>query len=166
MQKITDWVTRTIRGAKKPDPIFHKFLEIAEHLATCCFLNSAFAILEGLKAENIPTIPTKDQSRIHELLEIFSPDGDFRNCREKAKSLNPPIIPYIGVSLCDMISARAWNPAKFPNGSTCLIDFTKAKKVYDVVKFVQTLQTGNLELRGLFNTTYIGGRRREEEVVP
>ncbi|KAJ3052005.1 hypothetical protein HK097_006984 [Rhizophlyctis rosea] len=80
--------------------------------------------------------------KIHEAYEevadVVTPKGQYANYRKVLKDLQPPAIPFLGVYLTDLTFIELGNPDFLPDSH--FINFEKRRKVYTVVKDIQSFQ--------------------------
>jgi hypothetical protein len=138
-----------------------RFIDVAYAAKEIGNYNSVMEIMSGLGNAGIfrlkaawEEIPARSKQLHAEMKQLVSPDGSFRQFRESLKALNPPIIPYIGVYLTDLvfINDGSKNYLSGSNGApTQLINFTKCQRVAQIIaSIVQYQQTAynflNLEV--------------------
>ena len=88
-------------------------------------------------------LPKKWSELQTELEEMMSSQGSYRNYRGYLGSANPPVIPYMGVHLSDLVFIEDGNPDKLGG----LINFEKRRLVCKVITQLQSYQQNayNLE---------------------
>jgi len=97
------------------------------------FSNSAVNRLQPFFKE----VPKKEQKLLKELRAALSSDKNFRAMRDKIKTAEPPILPYLGTFLTDLTFIEDGNPDRVRND---LVNFKKCRLQSQVIRDIQQYQ--------------------------
>lgn len=151
LNEISHWVTGTICLCEALDErvkVMGKFIEIAYQLRKMNNFNGLLSILSGLnngavfRLKKSFTIATEQQNKkdinFASLLEVSSSDHAYAALRTALKSVNPPVIPYLGMYLTDLTFIEEGSNKVGDN----LINFFKRRKFAQVLMEIKTYQEG------------------------
>jgi len=139
-------VTPTLRGRVK---FIKKFLDIAYHLRALGNFNGVMEILSGLNRQPVFRMvktfaevqrETKYKTLFQELSTLTSHDRAYANLRAAIQATNPPVIPYLGMYLSDMVFIEEGNPTKITLGDKTLYNFFKCRSIAAAIKKIQQYQ--------------------------
>jgi len=143
--ELSGWVASNIvwqEKLKKRTKLFKRFIKIAKHCFEIGNYHSSMAVVAGLNTASVARLKftrsaTKLQMKVLESLEVqLNATGSYHNLRELIRNKQPPIIPYIGVYLGDLIFIDEGNPDELDG----LINFHKQRLTYSVILQIQQYQ--------------------------
>jgi len=133
------WQEKLSKRAK----MYCKFIQIAKCLFDMGNFHSSMAIVAGLNQACIlrlkytVALAPKGLLKTLSILETkLSAIGSYREYRATIKSIAPPVIPYIGVYLTDLIFIEEGNPDEIDG----LINFHKRRLIHNVLVDVRQYQ--------------------------
>jgi hypothetical protein len=144
---VSQWCATTIlyqERLKDRVATYSFFVLVAKDLFDLHNFNSMMAIIAGLNNAAISRLkftsaelPKKHQKTKEQLEEVMSSTGSHQLYRKTIHSLNPPMIPYLGVYLQDLTFIE-----EIPNfvGEPPLIHFHKRRRIYKVIEEIQRYQ--------------------------
>ncbi|KAL6078080.1 Ras guanine nucleotide exchange factor, variant 2 [Balamuthia mandrillaris] len=143
--KVSRWISSSILREdklKKRAKLMTKYLELAIQLFDYNNFNASLAIISGINNAAVHRLRfTRDEvasrlwDQIHDIQEVLG--GKNYSCyRERLHSVNPPLLPYLGVYLTDLTFIEDGNPDFIGD----LINFKKRELIYDVISEVQQYQ--------------------------
>eukprot|EP01114_Cavostelium_apophysatum_P003195 TRINITY_DN1296_c0_g1_i3.p1 TRINITY_DN1296_c0_g1~~TRINITY_DN1296_c0_g1_i3.p1 ORF type:complete len:979 (+),score=384.94 TRINITY_DN1296_c0_g1_i3:893-3829(+) len=145
--KVSGWVTTEIVKAenlKMRIQVLTKFIEIAEKCRAYNNYNAVMEIYSGLQATSVYRLrqtwnglSSRLQGVFEELKDLMARQGNFSKLRKHLKTCNPPIIPYLGYYLTDLLFIEDGNPDFFEGG---LINWVKRRRLATVLKEIQQYQ--------------------------
>jgi len=130
----------------------NRFIFIAQK---CYELNNFNAVMEILSALNSSAVhrlkqtwdllPAKSLEVFENLVTLMNPEGNFNNFRDALRKSKPPVVPYLGLFLTDLVFITEGNPDTVPD--TSLINWWKANLIASVIRDMQQYQDSpyNLE---------------------
>jgi len=130
--------------------VFRKFLEIAECLRKLGNFNGMMEILSGLdrgpvfrmkKTVAAVLSDKKAAQTYNECKALANREKNFANLRAAIKSIDPPVIPYLGMYLSDLLFADEGNKDTL-NG---LINFAKYRQISNTIKQIKQYQLKGYE---------------------
>jgi len=143
--ELSGWVASNIiwqAKLTKRTKLFKRFIKIALHCFEIGNYHSSMAVVAGLNTASASRLKftrlgAKNQLKVLEFLEAqLNATGSYHNLRELIRNKNPPIIPYIGVYLGDLIFIGEGNPDELDG----LINFHKQRLTYSVILQIQQYQ--------------------------
>jgi len=148
---LSGWVTTTVITTKNPKfrvLFFKKFIKLAQCLRQLGNFNGLMAVWSGLQRQPVfrlaktaaAAFHDKDIAQIHaELSQITRHDKSYAEMRRIIQhETNPPVIPYLGMYLTDLVFIEEGNPKKV--AGTSLINYGKCRLVAGAVKKIQNYQ--------------------------
>jgi len=148
--KMSFWVATEIvmrSDLKQRVNTLKRFIIIAEQLRTIGNFNGLMEIIAGLNMYAIQRlkqtweqIPARLVSILEELNALMDNKQNYREYRNALKNARPPMMPYLGVCLRDIVFIEEGNPDYLNNENT-LINFEKMKMLGEVFFQVKRCQT-------------------------
>jgi len=145
--KTTPWVvTETLSEPKlqKRISIVEKFILMAKHLRALNNYNGCMEILGAFGKSEIhrlqKTWSKVSKTRLRELEELKSlmkSDVGYKDYRKAVGSTAPPLIPFIGIMLSDLVKVEEGSKDTKANGH---INFAKRKQVAEQLQRLQLYQ--------------------------
>jgi len=143
--QVSLWVSTEIvqvEDLKMRAIVLSRFIFIAQY---CLELNSYNAVMEILSALNCSAIhrlrqtwdllPPKSLEIFENLTKLMDGEGNFAQYREVLRQSVPPVCPYLGLILTDLVFLDDGNPDVVPD--TNLINFSKMILIANVIKEMQ-----------------------------
>eukprot|EP00027_Filamoeba_sp_ATCC50430_P001473 CAMPEP_0168550490 /NCGR_PEP_ID=MMETSP0413-20121227/5669_1 /TAXON_ID=136452 /ORGANISM="Filamoeba nolandi, Strain NC-AS-23-1" /LENGTH=481 /DNA_ID=CAMNT_0008580957 /DNA_START=30 /DNA_END=1472 /DNA_ORIENTATION=- len=152
--QVNNWVIVSI--VKEPDikkrtNILKKMIAVGKELLKLNNFCGVFEVLSGLVNSAVSRlsktweqIGPKSQAQYEKLLHVTAPSGNSRAYRELLVPITTACVPYIGLSLTDLVFVEEGNPDYLDTG---LVNFSKCKLVADVIKNIQRFQRKPYNLR-------------------
>jgi son of sevenless-like protein len=147
MIQISYWVATEIVMCpilRKRITILKRFIHIAEQCKKFNNLSSALAIVCGLNLGCIQRLkktweglPRQYHAVFSDLTDLMSSLSNFRHYRRHIKTVEPPAIPYIAVTLKDLTFIEDGNPNFRQNG---MVNFEKMTMLANVFAHIQKYQ--------------------------
>jgi len=153
---FSGWVTTTLITTPSKDmrvKFCKKFLDIAFHLRALGNFNGVMEIWSGLNRQPVWRMTKtfaevfkdhKYNTLFQELKELTSHDKAYATLRAAIQSTNPPVIPYLGMYLSDLVFIEEGNPKKFQPDD--LINYYRCKLISTAIKKIQQYQHGSYAL--------------------
>jgi len=127
------------------------FVQIAQHCLELNNFNSATAIHAALESgpvhrlkktwEQFNDKKNKNLITVYENMTVlFSPKGNSSNYRKHLHTINPPVVPYLGVYLTDLTFIEDGNNDFLPAPNNHLINFDKRKKISKSITEIKMYQ--------------------------
>jgi len=146
--------------------MIEKYIKIAEHLKTLKNFQTLFAILTGLNnsavtslGQTFAELPIKTKETLNELLGIMSKDTNYKTYREFLRYSALPCIPYIEVTLKDILSIE-----EQPDYMNNLINFQKRQHLYKAITTLQNYQQRPYNLQPVHQiATFLNNFSRKDE---
>lgn len=148
--QMTGWVTHSILSPQEPRKrvsYIKHWLAIAEKCRQLGNFSSVVAIMAGLNSAPVYRLKrTWEQapSRTHTILEalnqMINSSKNFAVYRELLHLVDPPCVPFLGVSLTDLTFIEDGN-ANMLKDSTDMINFSKRAKTAEVIREIQQYQS-------------------------
>eukprot|EP00004_Rigifila_ramosa_P019815 TRINITY_DN5087_c0_g1_i3.p1 TRINITY_DN5087_c0_g1~~TRINITY_DN5087_c0_g1_i3.p1 ORF type:complete len:1169 (+),score=295.43 TRINITY_DN5087_c0_g1_i3:53-3559(+) len=113
---------------------FHKLKNFHAIAAVNAGLNNSSLHRLKYTMEGIDKKLKESQSKLEHLM---NPDGSYKNYREMVHKVSPPLLPFIGVYLRDLVFIEDGNPDML-NGN--LINFQKRRYAFNVIAEIQQYQ--------------------------
>jgi hypothetical protein len=145
--KAATWVATTIlqtEALKERVKVVTKFIQLAEELRLLANFNGVMEILSGLGSASVhrlkqtwEALPKPIAELLTNLKTLMSPDASFKRYRENLKNVNPPTIPYLGISLTDL--TFIYDGSK-DSTATGLVNFAKCRMVAQIIKTLTQYQ--------------------------
>lgn len=145
--RAAGWVSTLIvktQTLKERVKVIKKFIDLAEELRALGNFNGVMQIISGLGNASIyrlkhswDALPKQSTDLYEQLTGLMANNGSFRRYREHLKQVNPPTIPYLGISLTDLTFIYEGSRDSTSDG---LINFTKCKCVAEIIKSVMQYQ--------------------------
>ena len=145
--KAAGWVATTILNMdslKERVKIVTKFIQLAEELRLLANFNGVMEILSGLGSAAVhrlkqtwEALPKAITDLLANLKQLMSPDQSFKRYRENLKNVNPPTIPYLGISLTDLTFIYDGSKDSTASG---LVNFAKCRMVAQIIKTLMQYQ--------------------------
>eukprot|EP01125_Pyxidicula_operculata_P014727 TRINITY_DN493_c0_g1_i1.p1 TRINITY_DN493_c0_g1~~TRINITY_DN493_c0_g1_i1.p1 ORF type:complete len:870 (-),score=159.75 TRINITY_DN493_c0_g1_i1:161-2770(-) len=109
---MNEWVRYEILivlNLRKRIKILQKFIDISQCLLDLNNINGAFQVMSALMSAPISRLrrtfsglTSKHTNTFKKLEDIFSPNDNYKNLRERHSIADPPAIPYVGLFLSDL----------------------------------------------------------------
>lgn len=145
--KAAGWVATTIlhtESLKERVKVVTKFIQLAEELRLLANFNGVMEILSGLGSAAVhrlkqtwEALPKPIADLLANLKQLMSPDQSFKRYRENLKNVNPPTIPYLGISLTDLTFIYDGSKDSTASG---LVNFAKCRMVAQIIKTLMQYQ--------------------------
>jgi len=123
----------------------NKFIFIALKCRELNNYNACMEIVSALRNSSIHRLrqtwgllPPKTIELYEELVQIMDGEGNFASYREQLQISTPPILPYLGLFLTDLVFIYDGNPDYIPN--TKLINVAKLDLLASTIKILQRYQ--------------------------
>jgi len=78
------------------------------------------------------------------MTKLMSNESNYKNYRERLRGSNPPVVPYLGMYLTDLIFIENGNPDKTKENH---INFDKSRLIARVIKEIQSYQQSPYNLK-------------------
>lgn len=148
--KITKWVIGEIVGiqdsVRARAMVLEKFITIAQHLERMNNYNGVMEILAAFQSSSVhrlkktmQTVGNRYLKVLDELMKLTSRELNYKNLRTKVHGANPPIIPFPGVYLGDLVFLDTGN-AMYINNDKNMINFQKFQKLASYILELQVYQ--------------------------
>ncbi|KNC49780.1 cell division control protein [Thecamonas trahens ATCC 50062] len=144
---VAEWVAMEVLQAgslKKRAKTLVRIIDMASELRALNNFNGVMEILAGLQTTAVyrlratwSSIPDAAFDTFESLKTLLSREKNFKNMRDALPTLNPPIIPYVGMWLTDLTFLEDGNQDVTPSG---LINFEKRFMISAVIRDVQQYQ--------------------------
>jgi len=144
---VAEWIAIEVLEAgsvKKRAKVVTRVIEMAVELRKLNNFNGIMEVLAGLQTTAIyrlrhtwSAVSESTFATFEELKTLLSREKNFKNMRDALPTLNPPVIPYIGMWLTDLTFLEDGNPDETPGG---LINFEKRFMISAVIRDVQQYQ--------------------------
>jgi hypothetical protein len=145
--KAAGWVATTIlntESLKERVKVVTKFIQLAEELRLLANFNGVMEILSGLGSASVhrlkqtwEALPKPHADLLANLKTLMAPEQSFKRYRENLKNVNPPTIPYLGISLTDLTFIYDGSKDSTASG---LINFSKCRMVAQIIKTLTQYQ--------------------------
>ena len=126
--------------------ILEKFITIAQHLERMNNFNGVMEILAALQSSSVHRLKKSTQAVgnrhlkiLDELMKLTSRELNYKNLRSKVHGANPPLIPFPGVYLGDLVFLDTGN-AMHLNGDKNMVNFQKFQKLASYILELQVYQ--------------------------
>ena len=150
---VSKWTAHLICSPEKLRTrvsVFTRFIRICEILySNLNNFNTLLAILAGINNAAVyrlkftkDEVPKKLMVTIEMLHKLMNSNQSYKNYRETLHSVSPPILPYVGIYLTDLVFIDDGNP-NFYEG---LINFKKREMIYKVIEEIQQYQQTSYNL--------------------
>jgi len=137
--KITKWVIGEIvsiqDSVRARAIVLEKFIAIAQHLERMNNYNGIMEILAAFQSsavhrlkKSMQAVGNKYLKVLDELMKLTSRELNYKNLRTKVHAANPPVIPFPGVYLGDLVFLDTGN-AMHVNNDKSMINFQKFQKL-------------------------------------
>lgn len=143
--QISNWVASvfvTTENLKQRIKILKKFIDIADHLKAMGNYNGFMEVFSALQRgpcrrmkKAFEGLDSKVGKKFDELFAITDCTNHVK-LRDAISSINPPVIPYLGMYLSDILFTNEGNP-DYING---LINFFKCVKCSETIKRIKQYQ--------------------------
>jgi len=110
---VSKWVITEIvmeGNIKVRAALYERFVAIAQHLEKLNNFNGCIAVLTGLQAspiyrlkETLNNVNTRVRKLVDELFKAMSSELNYKKMRERVHAADPPMIPFPGVYLQDLV---------------------------------------------------------------
>eukprot|EP00009_Paramoeba_aestuarina_P001298 CAMPEP_0201510600 /NCGR_PEP_ID=MMETSP0161_2-20130828/3219_1 /ASSEMBLY_ACC=CAM_ASM_000251 /TAXON_ID=180227 /ORGANISM="Neoparamoeba aestuarina, Strain SoJaBio B1-5/56/2" /LENGTH=867 /DNA_ID=CAMNT_0047905791 /DNA_START=89 /DNA_END=2692 /DNA_ORIENTATION=- len=151
--EVSNWVrTQMVTIPRKEARIkmLQKFIRIMEELYKLNNFNGMMEILSGINSSPVRRMKKtfegigKSYTKRFTVIEnLLAHAHSYRNYRAHLKSIIPPCIPYLGVSLTDLTFILDGNPDYVEND---LVHFFKWRKVSEIIRELKDYQTAQYQL--------------------
>ncbi|KAJ6244702.1 ras guanine nucleotide exchange factor a [Anaeramoeba flamelloides] len=149
IQKFNEYSNYVATLIVKPERVkirakmFSRFLKIGKHLLEMNNYDSLMATLVAFShsavkrlKSTMKEIPKSVYKNLIEFKSIFKREQGFKEYKQLLNSIDPPIVPYLGIFLTEITIISTSNPDKVDG----LINFYKRKLLYNVVWKLQQFQ--------------------------
>lgn len=140
LNRFATWAAAMIvwpKGLKQRIEVVDRFLLIARYLKSYnnfCSLMGIFAALEICAVSRLHHtlngLKKKHRTELQELKTLFDPRNSYKNYRAATESIPSAMIPYIGVTLTDLVFTEDGNPTYFEDGR---VNFGKQRLVAKLI---------------------------------
>jgi son of sevenless len=120
-------------------------IEIAGKCLSLNNYNATMEVVSGLGASAVfrlkhtwAGIGSKHLKILNQCREVTSRHQNYKNFREHLHSVNPPVVPYLGVYLTDLTFLEDGNSDTLPESG--MINFVKRRLVSQVIREIQQYQ--------------------------
>jgi len=148
--RIAKWVQSRVllaKDAKKRARVIKKFIKVCDQLFTLRNFQSLYAIYGALYSSAIIRlkkawhyVPTKHLAKFEEFKVIFATKRNMANLRKLHRETYPPMIPYTGIFLQDLLSIEEGNSKKKKDGSVNFARLLRLSTVIDSILLYQKTQ--------------------------
>ena len=145
--RIAKWVQMRVllcRDVKKRGKMIKKFIKICEQLFVLRNFQSLFAVFGALFSSAIirlkkawRCVPTKHLAKFEEFKVIFSTKRNMSNLRKLHRESYPPMIPYSGIFLQDLLSIEEGNKKIKDDGS---VNFSRLMRLSTTIDSILIYQ--------------------------
>lgn len=125
-----------------------KLINVAMHLRKLNNFNSVMAVLAGINTSAVyrlkhtkAALSQQSQQIFQELQDLMDPTSAYGTYRQTLRTVNPPLVPFLGTYLTDITFIEDGNP-DYING---LINYRKRELVYNVIQEIQQYQQTGYE---------------------
>eukprot|EP01080_Neovahlkampfia_damariscottae_P001212 gene1212-11302_t len=148
---VGNWITSEIIKPNLEDRInsMIKIIKIAKIVKEYHNYNLLVEILSGLGSNPVyrlkktwDELPENIMNTYNELIELINPKGSYKNLRKELTKYNPPVMPYLGMHLTDLLFIEDGNPDIKENN---LINWSKRKLQAEIIRSVQMYQQMSYE---------------------
>lgn len=146
--KAAGWVGTAIQRAstlKERTNTLAQMIQLAEDLRSIGNFCGLMEVLSGLGSASVyrlrktwEALPPQTIQLYENLKSLMSPEGSFKKYREHLKNINPPTIPYLGISLTDL--TFIYEGSKDYSGPGGLVNFSKCRMVSETLKTISVYQ--------------------------
>ena len=143
---VGNWITSEIIKPNLEDRIncLIKIIKIAKIVKDYHNYNLLVEILSGLGSNPVyrlkktwDELPENIMNIYNELIELINPKGSYKNLRKELTKYNPPVMPYLGMHLTDLLFIEDGNPDIKENN---LINWSKRKLQAEIIRSIQMYQ--------------------------
>jgi len=144
---ISFWVARLLVNEERLRyrvKMMTKLIRFAQALYKENNLNSLLAVVSGLNNAAIhrlkftmEELSNKDVESLAKFGSLLSSDMGYKNYRARVHTINPPLIPYLGIYLTDLTFIEEGNNDFVENK---LINFKKREMIFNVISEIQQYQ--------------------------
>eukprot|EP01137_Pigoraptor_chileana_P018610 Opistho-2@78357 len=148
--KVSNWVATEVlkdESLKNRIKIVQHIVNIADKCRSLNNFNCVMAIIAGMTNSAIfrmkrtwEALPSKTQTQWNDLKSLMSEQGNFSRYRQELHSINPPVIPFLGIYLTDLVMIETGNKSLIKPDKTELINFDKRRKIATVIQEIQRYQ--------------------------
>eukprot|EP01139_Manchomonas_bermudensis_P011287 Amastigsp_a342519_35.p1 type:complete len:506 gc:universal Amastigsp_a342519_35:1-1518(+) len=134
--QTSQWVAMqvlTTESLRERKAVLTHFVQIAAELRALNNFNAVLEIVAGLEFSPLyrlkhtwASLSKKTMETFESLRELVSRAKNFKNHRAAMRTVHPPVIPYLGITLTDLTFIEDGNSDLTPSG---LINFEKRNKV-------------------------------------
>jgi len=152
--RISNWVSSEIVSEgklKQRVGLLRYFIKLARK---CLKLNNFNAVMEinaGLLSNSVyrlkktwEQLPAKTKKKFEAMTKLMSNETNYRSYRDGLRASNPPVVPYFGMYLTDLIYIENGNPDKTKENH---INFDKSRLIARVIKEIQSYQQSPYNLK-------------------
>eukprot|EP01084_Bolivina_argentea_P275738 470319_1 len=152
--KMSKWVQATIllaKNVKTRGRLIKKFIKISYELLTlrnfqsfCAFhLALSSAVIHKL-TQAWTHVPAKHRVRFEEMRVIFNTANNMGYLRKLHREAHPPLVPYTGIFLADLVSIEEGNRKHKDDGS---VNFAKLMRLSNAIDNILLYQRTQYELQ-------------------
>lgn len=151
--ELSDWVASvviTTENKKKRSQVVQKMIEIAQCLRQLGNYNGMMAIVSGLQrgpvfrmSATFQGLDKKVESTFSEIRGLINTEKNYSELRAAIASINPPVIPYLGMYQTDILFAIEGN-SPYIQG---LINFFRCRIYSDTLKKIKQYQLKGYEIK-------------------
>jgi hypothetical protein len=141
--KSVMWVVSELLQAKNRSKMVSHFLAMADDFRSLNNFNGLFAIVSAFsnasiaRLHEVKSLKKGEEMKLHELNAYLNSAGNYKYYRDAVKKANPPILPYLGTFLTDLLMIQEGNKLMLENGH---INFRKCYATSIVIQNVQQYQ--------------------------
>jgi len=148
--KITKWVISEIvsiqDSIRARAMVYEKFIMVAQHMEKINNYNGVMEILAAFQSSAVHRMKKTTQAVggrylkiLDELMKLTSREFNYKNLRSKVHAANPPLIPFPGVYLGDLVFLDTGNQMHL-NSDKSMINFQKFQKLASYILELQVYQ--------------------------
>jgi len=152
--RVSNWVSSEIVSEgklKQRVALLRYFIKLARKCLKLNNFNAVMEITSGLLNNSVfrlkktwEQLQNKTKKKFDAMTKLMSNETNYRSYRDGLRSSNPPVVPYFGMYLTDLIYIENGNPDKTKENH---INFDKSRIIARVIKEIQSYQQApyNLE---------------------
>lgn len=154
---VSIWVQNTIlsgKSAKKRAALVDNFAKAAVAFRKLNNFNGVMQIVSAMEGaavhrlqKTFERVRPKSRTKYAELLELMSSSGSYKFYREALAAATPPIVPYMGMYLTDLMTLDEVHKNMLEPSQPTYINFTKRVQIASVMKKILEQQSADYALQ-------------------